>query len=448
MRKILIIILCITAALSACRKTDFDPTLGDPNQRLFDTLALRKQALVAAEHGWKTVFSPKGGGTFLFWMKFDAHDRVDMVSDFNSATAETVKNSSYIVKSIEKPGVIFDTYNYLHILSHPQNSTSGGISGEGRVSDYEFWFKTVTPDSIVLEGMRNKNIMVLHKANEDDEAFFKSGGINRVMNEAITRMNGKFLRLQEGDHQIPTTINFTNKLVTLMKITSNNTVEEQSSAFTFDADGLTLVTPVTYNGKIYTRIYWDDVNKVFYLLNGTEKIYFEVSDSPTVLPYTPPAQDKLYPGEFAVLKTNPAALPQQGRFAALLNEDLERVSAAGRTFNYFYFNFEPAASDGTISLNVRTASSTYYIGIFYYKMVWIDKSKGTFKLEYVRANTSTASTLSYSQSLRNFLVTNTFKIAYLAVPGPAGTSIVGMVSQEQPDMFLYGAAGSSLTGLP
>jgi hypothetical protein len=448
MRKIFIIVLFILTGMSACQKKGFETVLGDPNERLFDTLAVRKEALVASTHGWKTVFSPKGGGTYLFWMKFDAHDRVDMISDLNSTTAGEVKNSSYVIKSIEKPGVIFDTYNYLHILSHPQNSTSGGVNGEGKVSDYEFWFKTVTKDSIVLEGMRNKNVMVLHRATEAEETFFKSGGINRIMNEAIALMDGKFLRLTEGTNQIPTTINFNNKRVTLMKITTGNTVVESSSDFTFDADGLNLVMPIVYDGKTFTKIYWDDVNKVFYLLNGTVKVFFEVSTSPTVLPYTPPAQDLLYPGEFTFLKINPATIPQQGKFGALLQEDIDRVNAAARTYSYLYFNFQPAETDGTISLNVRTASSTYYIGIYYYKMVWIDKPNGIFKLEYVRANTSTASTLSYSQSLRAFLVSHTFKLAYLAIPGPANAKIVGMVSREMPDMFLYGAAGSVLANLP
>ena len=449
MKKIFLFAFLLTFCITACRKKSIDPIFGDPNQRIADTLAARQDLLTSAAYGWKTVFSPKGGGTFLFWMKFDEHNRVDMVSDFNSETAGEVKNSSYVVKSIEKPGLVFDTYNYLHILSHPQNATSGGnTSGEGRVSDYEFWFESVAGDSIVLKGMRNGNTMVLHRATEEEAAFFTSGGINRIMNEAIELMSGKFLRLEEGSIQIPATINFTNKRLTLMRIGSDNSVEESNYDFTFDADGLNLTSSLTYAGKSYDKVYWDEVNKAFYLLNGSEKIVFSTSVTPAILPYNPPAQDLLYPGEFAVLKTNPAAIPQIGRFRDILEEDIATVHAAERTYSYFYFDFQPAPSDGTISFNVRTASSTYFIGKYYYNLVWIDKDQGIFKLEYVRANTTNSGTLSYSQSVRNLLGTHTFKLAYLAVPGPADATIIGMISVEEPDIFLFGAAGPSLTGLP
>jgi substrate import-associated zinc metallohydrolase lipoprotein len=274
-------------------------------------------------------------------------------------------------------------------------------------------------------------------------------GINQqIIDEATPVLAGKFIRLQQGNIQIPVAIDLTAKTASFTYIDANNAAQTTTSAFVYDSDGLVLSTPFTYDGKAISKIYWDSTTREFYIMNGTVRVNFYVSNEPTILPLVPAAHDLLYPGEYAILKTSPAALPQIGKFKAVLDEDIARTTAAARTYNYFYFNFEPAATDGTISLNVRTASGTYYVGIYYYRMVWVDKPNGTFRLEYVRANTSTASTLSYSQSLRNLLETHTFKLAYLAIPGPANAKIVGMVSVQEPDMFLYGAAGATLTGLP
>ena len=274
-------------------------------------------------------------------------------------------------------------------------------------------------------------------------------GINQqIIEEATPVLAGKFIRLQEGNIQIPVAIDMVAKTISFTRIGAGNNAQTTTSEFVYDENGIVLSTPFTYAGKQISKIYWDSATKQFYIMNGTERVNLYVSNEPTILPLTPAAHELLYPGEYTILKTTPTALPQIGKFKAVLDADIATTVAAGRTYNYFYFNFEPAASDGTISLNVRTASGTYYVGIYYYKMIWVDQSKGIFKLEYVRANTSTASTLSYSQALRDLLVNHTFRLAYLAIPGPANAKIVGMVSTTEPDMFLYGAAGPTLTGLP
>src|SRR5690606_13545313 len=143
------IIFLVLLYSTSCRQPEIDLIFGGPNERIFDTLESRKAILVDAPHGWKTIYSPAGGGTFLFYMQFTEDNRVDMVSDFNTSTASEVKNSSYILKSVQQPNLIFDTYNYLHILAHPQNSTSGGSGGQGRLSDFEFHFVSVSADTIV-----------------------------------------------------------------------------------------------------------------------------------------------------------------------------------------------------------------------------------------------------------------------------------------------------------
>lgn len=455
MKKILLYGILFVIMLAACRKEGTELFWGSTNldKRLADTLAVRQHALVSAPNGWTSVFAPHGGGAYLFYIKFYDNNRVDMVSDINIDVASKVTNSSYIFRHTGQPSLIFDTYSPLHILSHPQNATSGGVSGQGRISDYEFYFKSITKDSIVLIGVKNYNIMVLKKATKEEEDFYRSGGIKKIIDEATAAMSGKFLRIEEGSKQTPAAIDFNTKTASIIDIGANNQTVSQNVSFVFsaDADGLDLLTPLIYNGKSYKKIYWDTVNKEFYLLDGTNRYIFKASDTPTILNFTPPFHEVFGSDKHKIMKANPARVPQAGKFAnEILSQDLATVAAAGRTYAYFSFNLEPNPSVGAdITLSVRTASSTYFIGSYYYKIIWVDQPNGIFKLQFVgNAGSYAASTLSYSAALRNYLATNTFKAAYLAISRADNLPVAGFISIDEPNSFIIGVLGNAVGDLP
>lgn len=455
MKKILLYGMLLNLMLSACRKEGTELFWGNTNldQRLADTLVARQHALVSASYGWTSIFSPKGGGSYLFYMKFYDNNRVDMVSDINVDVASKVTNSSYVFRVTGQPSLIFDTYSPLHILSHPQNATSGGTASQGKIADYEFYFKSITKDEVVLQGVKNGNIMVLKKATQEEEDFYRSGGIKKIIDEATVAMNGKFLRIEDGSKQTPGAIDFTTKTASIIEIGANNQTISQNVSFVFsaDADGLDLLTPLVYSGKSYTKIYWDPVNKEFYLLDGTNRYIFKASDTPTILNFTPPFYEMFGQDKHKIMKANPAKVPQAGKFNnEILSQDLATVAAAGRTYTYFSFDLVPNPSVGAdITLSVRTASSTYFIGSYYYKIIWVDQSNGIFKLQFVgNAGSYAASTLSYSAALRNYLVTHTFKAAYLAISRSDNLPVAGFISMDEPNSFIIGVLGNAVGDLP
>lgn len=435
---------------SSCQRPELDLIFGDPNERIFDTLENYKAVLVGSPHGWKTVFSPEGGGTFLFYMQFTGDNRVDMLSDFNTVTSAEVKNSSYVLKSIQQPNLIFDTYNYLHILSHPQNSTSGGSGGQGRLSDFEFHFVSVSADSVVLRGVRNNNKMVLEPATAEESTFYRSGGINAFVERVGNYMDGKLFQISDGGSHSPVYINANNRLVTMYEIEGDQ-VAITSSGFTFTPQGLDLISPITFRGNQYQMLYWDGDIQGFYLLQGETRLYIDDTlTSPYLLPYTPAVKDVISTPGHTILSIRPNNIPQAGTFKNWLDDDLARVAAADRTFTYAAFDFSNIGADlnhpdvtHNFEIRVRTASSTFYIGIFRYIFRWIDRAEGTFELEYVGANTTNSGTLSYSQDLRQ-ITTHRLKLGYFAIPGPGGATLVGLQSLDNPSVYCYGILSDSV----
>ncbi len=451
MKKILWYCLLLTIIAVACKKdgteTWYEETL---DKRLSDTVFARQATLVNSPYGWKTIFTPAGGGAYLFYMRFRNDNRVDMVSDINIETASKVSSSSYVFRVTGQPSLVFDTYNSLHIISHPSNAVSGGVSGQGKVSDYEFYFKSITNDSVVMVGVKNKSILVLKKATQAEETFYRSGGIKTIIDDASAAMTGKFLRIEDGIDQTPAAIDFANKTASILVVGANNQTTSQSVSFVFsaDADGLDLLKPLIFKGKSYSKIYWDPATKEFYLLDGTKRYIFKASDTPTILAFTPPFHELFGADKHKILKSNPRLVPQAGTFKDLLDIDLAATAAVSRTYTYFSFSLEPN-TNADITLSVRTASSSFFIASYYYKIVWVDQPNGIFKFQFVRnAGSYNSTTQSYSQELRKYIETNTFKAAYLAISRTDNLPVAGFININDPRSFLMGVLGNTVGELP
>ncbi|TZF82662.1 DUF4302 domain-containing protein [Pedobacter sp. BS3] len=432
MKKILsYIIPIILLGLVSCQKHDIDLIFGEPNQRIEDTLNIRNKALLASPYGWKTIFSPKGGGTYLFYMQFQADNRVLMVSDLNSNTT-VPDTSSYVLRATGQPSLIFDTYNYLHILSHPYNPISGGTGGQGRQSDYEFYFKSVSADSIVLIGVKNQNVMILKKATEEEADFYKNGGISKTISEATSALNRARLYVDENGSQVSVDLSFALKTFSLTRTDANNNEVISSSAFTFAADGLDLVSPLLYNNTPFSKVYWDSTNKQFYLMINGAKV-------PVIAVAPPPLHTLLDQPEYKYLAVDPPTMPQYGKFNDLLQADIQATTDAGRTYNHFYFNFQPGLSNGAnVVFGVTTASSSYWIEYNYYKMEYVDEDVGIVRFTFIGNNGSIPATLRYSKTLRAYFESHTFKIDYSDEPSPTGKIMGGMTCVEEPDVSFYG----------
>ena len=82
----------IVAVFFSCRKIDntsvFEKTA---DERLTEALAVYEAKLVGAANGWKGTLTTQTGGIYTFYFKFNASNRVQMLSSFDSASAVTLK---------------------------------------------------------------------------------------------------------------------------------------------------------------------------------------------------------------------------------------------------------------------------------------------------------------------------------------------------------------------
>ncbi|HOZ78281.1 MAG TPA: DUF4302 domain-containing protein, partial [Ferruginibacter sp.] len=108
----------VLLAVSSCRKVDDSSVFGQsPDQRINETLAKYQAQLSGAQYGWKGIVATNEGGNFTFYFSFNDSNRVKMLSSFDSVSATVLKESSFRLKALQQPSLLFDTYSYIHQLA-------------------------------------------------------------------------------------------------------------------------------------------------------------------------------------------------------------------------------------------------------------------------------------------------------------------------------------------
>ncbi len=189
MKKFLSVFLGAIILLSACKKKDeyiFDKS---PDERINETLTKFQTLLTSAENGWKGYIKVnKGDGAiYSFYFNFNADNRVTMVSDFDSASAVTLQESSYRLRQQQQPTLIFDTYSYVHVLADPNEENAGVVAhpnngpvGQGLLSDFEFIIDqdSISAGAIKMVGKVNGATLTLIRASKAEADIFRGGQWN------------------------------------------------------------------------------------------------------------------------------------------------------------------------------------------------------------------------------------------------------------------------------
>ena len=125
-----------------------------------------QEILKDVPNGWKLEYyigSNYSAGAITLLMKFDGK-QVEMASETGAESYKpgTITTSLYQVKSEQSTMLTFDSYNPLiHMFSGPLglNMNLGG--------DYEFIIMSATPDKVILQGKKYKNIMEMTPMPKD-----------------------------------------------------------------------------------------------------------------------------------------------------------------------------------------------------------------------------------------------------------------------------------------
>ena len=157
--------LVFTASCTPEVEDAFDKPSPD---RIAEAISETKDILTAAPNGWKMAYQGSGGfGGFNILCRFDKEDNVFCEEESDHAKG----TSHYTVQQGQGVLLSFDSFNAaLHKYSDPVGKINGksvGKDGKGFQGDFEFRVMSCTKDSIVLEGRKHGDRVVLTPMPED-----------------------------------------------------------------------------------------------------------------------------------------------------------------------------------------------------------------------------------------------------------------------------------------
>jgi hypothetical protein len=255
MKKYHLYILVLAAAISSCRKDDNRIFTESADARLNKVIAEYQSQLTAATNGWKAVITPANQTPYNFYFRFMEANRVVMYADFDSNTARVGRESSYRLKALQQPSLLFDTYSHLHVLSDPDERVNNGQRGAGLSSDFEFAFDRVVGDTLKLTGRVNGTKLSLVKATAEERADWENKNWERAITSVsnLGRILNYFKRLTVNGVEYEIIVDQFNRMVYIRWIDAGGVTRTFSSEYKYSPTpaGITFNTPLnTGNGTI------------------------------------------------------------------------------------------------------------------------------------------------------------------------------------------------------
>lgn len=368
MKKVLISTLIFSAFFYSCKKTDKSVFDKSPDERLTETLAAYETQLSGAQNGWKAIIKVDSGkGTvYSFYFKFNDANRVVMLSDFDSLSAVTPKESSYRLKALQQPSLIFDTYSYLHVLSDPDPAVNGQNVGSGLLGDFEFYFDSVSTDSIKLIGRIHGSKLTLARASPAEEVLFNSGGLASGLD--INKILTYFKRLTLGSQSYDIQINPRTRQVIFSWLDGSGAVQTFTTGYFFTADGIGFTDPLVNGSQIISGLSGISWNQ------GTETINLTADGTAGTVT-----------GIVTPVKVDVDAPHRWWQYA------VSNANGYWQSFNGFHVN----GVDDALGLNSLTSGTHVYYALFYWPDVnnnndafgplFLNATRDTLLLDYVNA---------------------------------------------------------------
>lgn len=260
MKKYFIIIVAIITGLISCKKEYDDSVFEIPSeQRVKLVMDAFQQKLLTSPNGWKVTIYPDSGksGGYSFWMAFDASNRVRMAADWNDTTHKKVE-SSYRLKQMQQPTLIFDTYNYVHFLADPDAGVNNGEYGAGLNSDFEFIIEADFIKSVLYEGADDPNTISmtgrfhgskLKMTKTDDPELITKLTESKNEFTAFARGPVYFKRVNFGSTPYDVAVDINKRLISFITYNTAGIATRHTSPYSYSADGgIELGTPLTLGG--------------------------------------------------------------------------------------------------------------------------------------------------------------------------------------------------------
>lgn len=263
---------------SSCHKGGDPAFEQSPDERINEVLLQYEKILADAPEGWNATIVPANGATYHYYFRFNNANRVFMRADFDTSTAAVTGESSYRLKALQQPSLLFDTYSYLHLLSDPDASVNGGQYGQGLVYDFEFSMDKVSADSVVLTGRFHGTRLVLMKASgQDRDKWEHQRWTNSLALQYAHGFDTYFTRLSWGSTQYDIAIDQYNRKIAFYWNAATGTRQSFITRFVYGPEGVEFTTPFLAGQQEvagFTKLSWDSLSHT---------ILLQVNDTPGVI---------------------------------------------------------------------------------------------------------------------------------------------------------------------
>lgn len=371
-----ICLIALLAVLAACRKEDKPVFDQSPDERINATLAKYQTLLAGSQYGWKAVVHPAGGGAYSFYFKFNNQNRVVMYSDFDSTSAVTPRESSYRLKALQQPSLIFDTYSYLHQLADPNenvvvqsdiNTLRGGKLGVGLRSDFEYALDSSTADKVFITGRQHGTRAVLTKATQQEAAAIENKQLANALLplQNLNKILYYFKRLTIGGKAYDVSINENTKLIAFTWTDATGTVRTFNTTFYYTINGIEFSTPFNDGTQTitgFTGVAWNAAAGTFTVSANNNTGTISGVNSPL-------AVDKTAPERWwtTAVASDSYWVSEKGFHVNGVDDAFNVRSLANGTWKYFFMIYWPRYGSSydlfaPVFINTTTSQVTLFYG--------------------------------------------------------------------------------------
>lgn len=286
-------LLVVALGLTGCDNKQ-ELLFGETNNgRALDLLEQCEKTLLANPNGWQMTYKvPKKtiGGEYTVQMLFGENKSVKMWADY----LDEPTTSTYALSLYSGPMISFDTPGALTVLADPSLQPKPGIKkGEGYWGENDFIIYSVSPEKIVLKGLKygEKVELIPLKAPAGLSNNGTTGLIHTLANQ-LTQY-GSAVVLMNGDqalNSISFDVSDLNSLVSSTKPTSfkmvlepqNEGEEEKEFVLSYAEGGFHLEPALEVDGKSYSDFVYDEEGKRF-SAKDNPKVWINLSPLPLML---------------------------------------------------------------------------------------------------------------------------------------------------------------------
>ncbi|MDR0938770.1 MAG: DUF4302 domain-containing protein [Mediterranea sp.] len=320
MKKIIAyLLMALPFLVAACTHEEKDLFDESSAIRMEKALGESRRILSGAANGWLMEYYPSNSqayGGYNIIVSFTTDGQVTVSSE--SFPSKEQVTSTYSLKQSAGRVLSFDTYNeVMHYYSDPWNPDGIGSIGKGMEGDLEFNIMSATADSVILQGVKTGNRIVMVPMQGDWSEYLTS------VQELDSISTYMLLDLLVGTEKIRGVTNY-------HLITFKYNDEDIKVPYILTPTGYKLYEPLTIAGKTITGFTYDAPTMTF----------TELTDAAiTMVPVFPP-NDIFVAGNW-FLKVSDSGSWSQTQF----NKGKAGSEAEGEEVQIAYFGYGSWLSD-------------------------------------------------------------------------------------------------------